>query len=112
MYKKDQHPVTNTYDPAVCPVARTLQIIGGKWKPLILYLVSEDMNRFSKLSRCLPGISKHMLTQQLRELESDGILTRTAYPEVPPRVEYALTDKGRSLRIITMAILQWGQEHL
>ncbi|KAA2243596.1 helix-turn-helix transcriptional regulator [Chitinophaga agrisoli] len=112
MKKKDIHITPDTYDPAVCPVARTLGIIGGKWKPLILYLVSEGVNRFGKLSACLPGISKHMLTRQLRELEEDGILIRAVYPEVPPRVEYALTEKGRSLSAVTMAIMKWGQENL
>ncbi|RBL88951.1 winged helix-turn-helix transcriptional regulator [Chitinophaga flava] len=103
---------TPTYNPAICPVARTLKIIGGKWKPLILHLVGTEMNRFGLLKKCMPDISKHMLTQQLRELEQDGLISRSVYAEMPPRVEYALTPKGDSMLSITAAILEWGKANL
>ena len=112
MEKKKNFHATVHYDPTVCPVARTLKIIGGKWKPLILHLIGQDINRFGQLRQCLPGISKHMLTEQLRELENDGLINRSIFAEVPPRVEYSLTGKGGSMLGITAAIMEWGVAHL
>jgi DNA-binding HxlR family transcriptional regulator len=100
------------YPPALCPFALTLQIIGGKWKPLILYLVSSGANRFSILEKHLPGISKKMLANQLREMEKDGLLTREIFAEVPPRVEYSLTEMGSSLLVAVQPMLEWGEKHL
>ena len=95
-----------------CPVTATMGIIGGKWKLLILHLVSNDINRFGKMSMMLKDISKQMLTTQLRELESDGIIERKIYPEIPPRVEYFLTEKGKTLQPIIHLMRDWGNEYL
>jgi DNA-binding HxlR family transcriptional regulator len=89
-----------------------MEIIGGKWKLLIMYLVSNGINRFGKMSMMLRSISKQMLTTQLRELESDGIIERKIYAEIPPRVEYFLTPKGQSLLPIIALMKDWGQHHL
>ncbi len=94
-----------------CPVLETLQVIGGKWKPGILYQMESGVLRFGQLKRTIPDITQKMLTQQLRELEEDGIIWRKVYPEVPPRVEYGLTEYGRSLRGILDEMAQWGLQH-
>lgn len=95
-----------------CPVEAALDVIGGKWKPLILWALGDDVLRFSELQKALPGVNTKMLTKQLRELEEDGVITRTVYPEVPPRVEYAITDFGRTLIPILQALCNWGAEYL
>src|SRR5215216_6582584 len=95
-----------------CPVTATLGVIGGKWKLLLLYLICNDINRFGKMSMVLKDISKQMLTTQLRELESDGIIERKIYAEIPPRVEYFLTRKGRSLLPIIELMKQWGDSYI
>ena len=95
-----------------CPVTATIQIIGGKWKILILHLINNDINRFGKLSMMLRQISKQMLTTQLRELEKDGLLQRVIYPEIPPRVEYFLTDKGKALMPVMQILKEWGSSYL
>lgn len=95
-----------------CSVEATLSIIGGKWKGTILYrLFSDEMLRFNEIRRILPEVSQRTLTSQLRALESDGIISRTVHPEVPPRVEYRLTDYGRTLRDAIMALKDWGDRH-
>lgn len=92
-----------------CPAQNALDVIGGRWKILILWhLFRGGTHRFSELRRGLPGITQKMLTQQLRELESDGIIQRTVYPQVPPKVEYSLTPRGESLKPILDAMCQWG----
>ena len=80
-----------------CPVTFTMRKIGGKWKPIILHLISKGGNRFGLMLRGIDGISKQMLTKQLRELEEDGFLHREIFAEIPPRVEYSITDMGKSL---------------
>ena len=95
-----------------CPVTATMDVIGGKWKILLLHLINNDINRFGKMSMMLKDISKQMLTTQLRELEKDGIIERRIYPEIPPRVEYFLTDKGRSLMPIIEMMKDWGLENV
>jgi DNA-binding HxlR family transcriptional regulator len=95
-----------------CPVTFTMEVIGGKWKLLVIYLVSNGINRFGKMSMMLRGISKQMLTTQLRELEGDGIIERRIYAEIPPRVEYFLTAKGQSLLPIIALMKEWGLSHL
>jgi DNA-binding HxlR family transcriptional regulator len=95
-----------------CPVEATLGVIGGKWKVVILFWLRDDVRRFSDLRRRIPGISERMLIQQLRELEKHGIIHRNVYPEVPPKVEYSLTDYGRTLRPITDLMCDWGKKHM
>lgn len=94
-----------------CPVATTVQLIGSKWKLLIIRNLMQRSWRFNELRRDLEGISQKVLTDSLRSMEEDGILTRTVYPEVPPRVEYALSDLGQSLRPIIEAMAEWGQNY-
>ena len=93
----------------ICPVEITLKLIGSKWKLLILRnLLYSSILRFSELARGINGISQKMLTQHLRQMESDGLVVRTVYAEVPPRVEYSLTEKGKSLKPIIDAMHDWG----
>ena len=91
-----------------CPVATTVQLIGSKWKLLILRNLLQRPWRFNELRKNLEGISQKVLTDSLRSMEDDGIITRTVYPEVPPRVEYALSELGESMRPIIKAMEQWG----
>lgn len=95
-----------------CPVTYCMSKIGGKWKPILLYLISKGANRFGILQRGINGISKQMLTKQLRELEEDGILIRKIYPEIPPRVEYFISDLGNSLMPVIRSMKAWGEEHM
>ena len=95
-----------------CPVEATLAIIGGKWKPLILFYLMDHTRRFNELRRLIPRVTQQMLTLQLRELERDGIVHRHIYAEIPPKVEYSLTEKGRSLEPILQLMLQWGLDHV
>ena len=94
-----------------CPVLLTTSIIGGKWKPLILYYLQTRTRRFSELNRLIPRSTKKMLTQQLRELERDAIVSRKVYAQVPPRVEYSITRHGESLRPILQLMSGWGKKH-
>ena len=94
-----------------CPVATTVQLIGNKWKLLILRNLLSRPWRFNEMLRSIPGISQKVLTDNLRALEADGIITRTVYPEVPPRVEYALSELGNSLRPIMDAMKAWGESY-
>ena len=94
-----------------CAVTTTLSVIGGKWKPVILNCLRDTTLRFGELMRMIPGITQKMLTQQLRELEADGIVHREVYAEVPPRVEYSITGYGSSLFPILDAMESWGNTH-
>ena len=95
-----------------CTVELTLNIIGGKWKPIILYhLVSHGTKRFGELRQLMPNITQKMLTQQLRELEYDGLVHRCVYAEVPPKVEYSLTDFGHSIMPVMESLCHWGQSY-
>ena len=95
----------------ICPVATTVQIIGSKWKLLIMRNLLARPWRFNELKKDLSGISQKVLTDSLRSMEADGIVTRTVYAEVPPRVEYALSPLGESMRPIIMAMRQWGLDY-
>lgn len=96
------------FDPLHCPVERTLGVIGGRWKPLILFHLRGGQRRFNELRRLMPAVSQRMLTQHLRELEADGIVSRTVHPVVPPRVDYDLTAFGKTLLPILDAMAAWG----
>lgn len=91
-----------------CPVRTTLDVIGGKWKVLILYHLDRETRRFNELQRLLDGVTQRMLTLQLRELEADGIVSRKVYPQVPPKVEYSLTEFGLTLMPVIEAMHRWG----
>ena len=94
-----------------CPVAVTVQLIGNKWKLLIIRNLLDRPWRFNELQRSLEGISQKVLTDSLRSMEADGLITRTVYPEVPPRVEYALSELGQSLKPILDAMKAWGESY-
>ena len=94
------------------PVETTLELIGGKYKALILWHLSAGKLRFSELRRCISSATPKMLTQQLRELESSHLVHREVYPVIPPKVEYSLTETGRSLMPVLVAIRDWGTEYL
>lgn len=95
-----------------CPVELSLQVVGGKWKPIILYhLAREGTRRFNELGRAMPNITRKMLTQQLRELEADGLVRREVFPQVPPKVEYSLTELGASVMPVLDALCAWGRAY-
>jgi DNA-binding HxlR family transcriptional regulator len=94
-----------------CGVTSTVELIGGKWKTVVLYHLMDEPRRFSELQRKLAGVTQRMLTLQLRELEADGLVHRKVYPQVPPKVEYSLTELGRSLETIIRAMLSWGENY-
>ena len=94
-----------------CPVATTVQLIGNKWKLLIIRNLLNRPWRFNELKKDLDGISQKVLTDSLRSMEEDGIITRTVYPEVPPRVEYALSELGETMRPILASMEQWGTNY-
>ncbi len=95
-----------------CAVTTTIGLVGGKWKILILWQLRNQKRRFGELTRLIPASNKKMLTQQLRELEKDGLIHRKVYAEVPPRVEYSLTEIGKSLQPVIDQIGNWGTEYM
>lgn len=97
--------------PYKCSISLALNIIGGKWKPLILWHLKDKVLRFGELKRTLDSITQKMLTQQLRELESDGLVNRHIYTQIPPKVEYSLTDKGNTVVPILDMISKWGADY-
>ena len=99
-----------SHDHANCKAELALRVIQGRWKLLVLRELMEGIQRFSALQRALPGVSQKVLTAQLRELEADGVLQRTVYPEVPPRVEYGLTALGRELIPVLEGLHAWGRQ--
>jgi len=103
MIKKENYP---------CPIQAVLDIIGGKWKVNILWHIGKDVKRFSQIKGDIPAITKKMLSQQLKDLEENGMVTRKIYAEVPARVEYSLTEKGRSILPVMEAMCEWGKRHL
>ena len=94
-----------------CAIDVTLAVVGGKWKTAILWHLAAETLRFSDLQRIFPDTTRKMLTQQLRELEADGLVHREVYPQVPPKVEYSLTDKGRSIYPILEMMCEWGRQY-
>jgi DNA-binding HxlR family transcriptional regulator len=95
-----------------CPVTATLSVIGGRWKPIILHVLFNEGKRFGQLDAIITGISRKVLTEQLKELEEHGLIIRTEYKEIPPRVTYELSEKGKSLKPIMKAMSNWGLEHV
>ncbi len=94
-----------------CPITATIDLIGGKWKTIILYTLSSSTKRFGELAVRIPDISRKVLTEQLKELEIDGLIQRVYYKEIPPRVEYSLTDLGKSLSPVFRELEIWGMEN-
>ena len=103
----------NCDGPYGCSVGATLSVIGGRWKPIIIFkLLQNDFLRFGELKQEIEGVTQRMLTQQLRELEDNKVVARKVYAEVPPRVEYSLTEYGRTLEPIMVSMRDWGAEHM
>ena len=98
-------------DPEACPVEVVLHVLGGKWKPMILHHLNRGTKRFGQLRRLLPGATQQMLTAHLRELERDGLVRREVYAQVPPKVEYSLTEIGRSLGPVVGSMARWGEAY-
>ncbi len=98
-------------DPDKCTISTTLSVIGGKWKAVILWHLIGETRRFSEIKHLIPAVTQKMLTQQLRELEADGLLQRQVFAEVPSHVEYSLTAYGRTLIPVLQAMALWGAEH-
>ncbi|HEX4613155.1 MAG TPA: helix-turn-helix domain-containing protein [Urbifossiella sp.] len=95
-----------------CGLEATLDVIGGKWKVMILWQLHPEPRRFGELRRLVPGVTEKMLIQQLREMEADGLVVRTAYPEIPPRVEYTLSEIGVELKALLPPLCAWGTKHI
>lgn len=95
-----------------CAVEAALSLIDGKWKGVVLYHLLEGTHRFNEIRRRIPNVTQRMLTNQLRELEADGLILRTVYAEVPPKVEYSLTARGRSLEPVIAALKAWADGHI
>lgn len=95
-----------------CPTETALDLIGGKWKGMILYHLCSETKRFSELMRLIPDITQRMLTKQLRDLEANGIVHRKVYAQVPPKVEYSLTSMGKTLETIILELEKWGKDYL
>jgi DNA-binding HxlR family transcriptional regulator len=98
-------------NPLNCPVTRTISIIGGKWKPIILNCIGDRTIRFGKLNQIIPSISNKVLSSELRELEQYGLIHRIEFTEMPPRVEYSLTNAGKSLLPLLLELANWGSTH-
>lgn len=103
---------TKNFNPTNCAVTYCLNIIGGKWKPVIIHLIRNDSTRYSQMQKGMPEASKQTLTNQLRELEADGVIERIVYAEVPPRVEYRITPFGNTLLPIIDAMKVWGRNQM
>lgn len=110
--KTDTDPTDQEPDTAHCPVRTTLALIGGKYKVFILWALFEGTLRFNQIQKAVPQANAKMLSQQLKELERDGLIDRKAYPVIPPRVEYSLTPLGQSLRPVLACIYRWGTAYL
>ena len=95
-----------------CPITYAMKVIGGKWKPIIFMRLSHGVNRFGILSRSIDGISKNMLTRDLRDLEKNGIISRKIFAEIPPRVEYSLTKKGKTLVPVFDMLNDWASDYI
>jgi len=102
---------TNDSKRIHCPVEITLEVLGGKWKTVILWHLRQDARRFLELQRLIPGITRKMLTQQLRDLERDGTVKRKVYHQLPAKVEYTLSTHGRTLRPVLHELCKWGVKH-
>lgn len=103
---------SNAERSLICPVRTTLNVLGGKWKLLVLSYLLDGSRRYGELRRLMPEITEKMLIQELRELESDGLVARTVHQTVPPRVDYSLTEQGQRVRPLLAELLGWGMQYL
>lgn len=94
-----------------CPIETLIHVLGGKWKPIILWNIIESKKRFNELEKLIPNVSQKMLSQHLRDLEREGIIDRTVYPSVPPKVEYSLSEYGKTLIPVAEVMCDWGKNH-
>lgn len=109
VYKNEKNII---FDEKSCPVTATMQVLGGKWKAILINAIYHTSPaRFGELKRSVKGITQSMLTQQLRELEDDGLIKRKIYAEIPPKVEYTLTEFGLTLSPIMLSMAEWGKEY-
>jgi DNA-binding HxlR family transcriptional regulator len=99
-------------NPLECGVTATIGVIGGRWKPIILWVLSGGKRRFGQLNALIPRISRKILTEQLKELEEDGLINRLSFAEIPPRVEYSLTERGETLKPLLKQMCSWGLENV
>ena len=95
-----------------CPITASISIVGGKWKPIIIWILIDGPKRFGELHKTIPGIALKVLSRHLKELEADGIITRKVYAQIPPKVEYTLTEKGRSLNDVMELLAEWGRKNI
>lgn len=103
--------MANFNEEVACPITATLRFIGGRWKCIILFFLSAGTRRFGEIAARIPTVSRKVLTQQLKELEADGLIARHQYNESPPRVDYSLTELGKSLSPVFTAMSEWGKEY-
>ena len=108
----DEKNIKKYHSADECPITATIDVIGGKWKPPLLWLLLKGPMRFGEIHKTIPGMALKVLSRHLKELEADGVVTRKAYPEVPPRVEYTLTPKGRALNGIMDLLVDWSREYV
>lgn len=106
------HPEDTSSPAAPCPLTAAIEVLGGRWNLIVLYWLADGTRRFSDLQRLIPDVTHKMLTSTLRQLESAGLVDRHIYPEVPPRVEYSLSEHGRSAQPVIEAVRRWGHQHL
>jgi DNA-binding HxlR family transcriptional regulator len=97
---------------AICPMHNVMKVLGGRWKIALLYFIDQEHNRFSLLQRKMPFITTKMLSRQLKELEQDELVSRKVFPQIPPRVEYSLTKKGKSLLPVLEDLYNWGEKYV
>ena len=109
-HDQDPHPIANG-DAPYLKLIEAMRPLAGKWKIEILWILAQRRHRFGELRRSLPGITQHMLTLRLREMEADGLIRRKEYPQIPPKVEYSLSEKGKSLIPILDEMCCWGEAH-
>ena len=108
----DEKNIKKYHSADECPITATIDVIGGKWKPPLLWLLLKGPMRFGEIHKTMPDMALKVLSRMLKELEADGIITRKAYPEVPPRVEYSLSSKGETLRPVLTLLSDWSREHI
>jgi DNA-binding HxlR family transcriptional regulator len=109
----EEKNIKKKYEKATdCPITEVIKVIGGKWKPIIIWLLLQEPKRFGELHKSIPGIALKVLSRHLKELETDAIIIRKAYPEVPPKVEYSLSKKGETLKAIMESLALWSKDNV